>query len=380
VGPTDLLRSHGVSPLVHSPGVGANLQDHLQIRSVYRLNDGAVTLNHWLRGAGSLIGQALLGFQYVFIRRGPLAMAPSQFGVFARSNVKGDGTATRAATRAGSVLESPAASSPSSSSEGNRHHRDPHPSPYERDTPDLQFHLQPLSLDDLGDPSMKLHPFPGLTTSVCNLRPSSRGSVELTGPSSFHNPPNIDPNYLATKRDRTVAAAALRLARTLVLGRRSTGRGGKEQPQPEFVGGGDLSSSSVSGASPSLPVAPLASSFACLYGPIVEHFPGEQIESEEELAREAGNISTSIFHPVGTCAMGPHGGARRRRGRSVGNDDDGGSLPLPVVDERCRVFGVSQLRVCDASVMPTITSGNTNSPTMAIAEKASEMILHDNKY
>ena len=275
VGPRALLAEHGVEARVDLPGVGGNLQDHLQIRSAYRLKEGTVTLNSWKK-AGSLLGQALLGAEYALFRTGPLSMAPSQFGLFAQSSEELSGG-----------------------------------------TPDLQFHIQPLSLDDLSDPN-SMHKFPGLTTSVCNLRPSSRGRISLTGPSTM-DAPAIDPNYLDTDHDKAVAAAALRLARRLVL----------ESP-----------------------------SFARKYEP-TEHFPGTHIESDEDLAREAGNISTSIFHPVGTCAMG-----------RLDN-------PLAVVDDRLRVRGTRGLRVVDASIMPTITSGNTNSPTIAIAEKAASMMREE---
>jgi choline dehydrogenase-like flavoprotein len=199
-------------------GVGENLQDHLQIRSAYRLKEGTVTLNSWKK-AGSLAGQALLGLEYALFQTGPLSMAPSQFGIFANSERSGG-------------------------------------------SPDLQFHIQPLSLDDLSNPQ-SMHSFPGLTTSVCNLRPTSRGTVTPSGPTTQH-PPNINPNYLDTEHDQLVAADALRLARRLVLESKSF----REKYIPS------------------------------------EHFPGLHIESDDDLAREAGNISTSIFHPVGTCKMG----------------------------------------------------------------------------
>jgi choline dehydrogenase len=275
IGPAALLDAHGVTPRVDLPGVGRNLQDHLQIRSAYRLKDGTVTLNSWKK-AGSLLGQAAIGLEYALFRTGPLSMAPSQFGLFAKSSEALSGG-----------------------------------------TPDLQFHIQPLSLDDLSNPD-SMHAFPGLTTSVCNLRPTSRGDVALRGPSTLEAP-DINPNYLDTEHDRAVAAAALRLARRLVL----------DSP-----------------------------AFAEKYAP-TEHFPGMHIESDEDLAREAGNISTSIFHPVGTCQMA--------------REDN----PMGVVDAALRVRGVQGLRVVDASIMPTITSGNTNSPTIAIAEKAAGMILRD---
>ena len=210
-------------------------------------------------------------------------------------------------------------------------------------TPDLQFHIQPLSLDDLSNPT-SMHRFPGLTASVCNLRPTSRGSVCLSSPNSA-DPPTIDPNYLDTRHDRKVAAAALRLARRIVLGEDSSGDTGGRS----------------------------SSDFVEKYEP-TEHFPGLHINSDKDLAREAGNISTSIFHPVGTCMMG-----NNSQLRCVGQGETSGVASAwstnAVVDEELRVHGVGGLRVVDASIMPTITSGNTNSPVIAIAEKASKIIL-----
>lgn len=275
IGPRGLLERNGVQTRLDLPGVGSNLHDHLQIRSAYRLKEGTLTLNSWKK-AGSLLGKAAIGIEYALFRSGPLSMAPSQFGLFAKSSEELSGG-----------------------------------------TPDLQFHIQPLSLDNLSDPE-SMHSFPGLTTSVCNLRPSSRGEVSLSGPSTM-DAPLINPNYLDTEHDKKVAAASLRLARRLVL----------ESP-----------------------------TFSAKYSP-VEHFPGMHIESDEDLAREAGNISTSIFHPVGTCQMA--------------REDN----PMGVVDAALKVRGVKGLRVADASIMPTIVSGNTNSPTLAIAEKAAEMILSE---
>eukprot|EP00614_Pseudopedinella_elastica_P025601 CAMPEP_0172645794 /NCGR_PEP_ID=MMETSP1068-20121228/239913_1 /TAXON_ID=35684 /ORGANISM="Pseudopedinella elastica, Strain CCMP716" /LENGTH=579 /DNA_ID=CAMNT_0013460043 /DNA_START=292 /DNA_END=2032 /DNA_ORIENTATION=+ len=300
VGPAALLASKGVTPLLDLPGVGQNLHDHLQIRASFRLKEGTLTLNHWTK-AGSLVGQALMGAQYLLNRTGPLAMAPSQLGIFAKSSP-------------------------------------------EEQTPDLQFHVQPLSLEDLADPD-SLHKFPGITASVCNLRPTSRGALTLRSPDT-KDPPAIDPNYLDTPRDRAVAASSLRLARRLVLG--------------------NASSSSSSSSS--------SSRFAAKYAPS-EHAPGAHLESDEDLARAAGDIASSIFHPVGTCAMGASPAlptCSGRAGSSVGELPHGA-----VVDPALKVFGVANLRVADASVMPSITSGNTNSPTLAIAEKAAEMLLRD---
>ena len=259
VGPGAVLRPAGI-PVVHDlPAVGENLQDHLQLRLVYRVS-GIRTLNERAHRLTARTGMAL---QYLLFRRGPLTMAPSQLGLFARSD----------------------------------------PS---RETANLQYHVQPLSLDRFGEP---LHPFPAFTASVCNLRPESRGTVRAAGPDPFANP-EIRPNYLATPGDRQVAVDAIRLTRRIC-------------------------------AAPALaPCSPR------------EHLPGAEVESEEELVRAAGDVGTTIFHPVGTARMGP-GGA---------------------VDERLRVRGIEGLRVADASIMPTITSGNTNSPTIMIAEKAADFI------
>ena len=264
VGPGALLQEHGI-PVVHAnESVGANLQDHLQIRTVYKVKHTR-TLNEQ---ANSLFGRARMGVEYALFRRGPLTMAPSQLGAFAKSD--------------------PA-----------------------RETPDLEYHVQPLSLEKFGDP---LHPFPAFTASVCNLRPESRGAVRIKSrePAAA---PSIRPNYLATESDRLVAAEAIRLTRRICAA----------QPLARFEP--------------------------------AEFLPGPDVVSEADLAEAAGRIGTTIFHPVGTCKMG--------------NDS------LAVVDDRLRVRGVENLRVVDASIMPTITSGNTNAPVIMIAEKASEMILED---
>ena len=235
-------------------------------------------------------------------------------------------------------------------------------------TPDLQFHIQPLSLDDLSNPQ-SMHRFPGLTTSVCNLRPTSRGSVTPTS-SDTRSPPNIHPNYLDTEHDRQVAVDALRLARRLVLDSPSfRSKVSVCCSNSIFVFWSVLYHQNIIYILVNLTYILLFfmdSLFILFFFPSntqyqpTEHFPGTHIDSDEDLAREAGNISTSIFHPVGTCKMG--------------RSDD----PTSVVDDRLRVIGVIGLRVVDASIMPTITSGNTNSPTIAIAEKASRMILSDN--
>ncbi len=264
VGDAPILKANGIEVRHELPGVGGNLQDHLQLRLIFKVAN-AVTLN---QRAASFVGKAGMALDYYLRKRGPLTMAPSQLGIFARSD----------------------------------------PS---RETANLQYHVQPLSLDKFGDP---LHSFPGLTASVCNLRPESRGSVHLSGPDPTAKP-SIRPNYLSTEGDRQVAVDAIRLTRRIC-------------------------------AAPAL----------AKYTP-EEYLPGAEASTDADLARAAGDIGTTIFHPVGTCRMG----------------DD----PSAVVDTRLRVHGLEAVRVADASIMPTITSGNTNSPTMMIAEKGAEMILED---
>ncbi|EON12828.1 MULTISPECIES: GMC family oxidoreductase [Pandoraea] len=263
VGSAERLRGFGIDVVADLPGVGENLQDHLQLRSVYKLR-GVTTLN---LTANSLFGKLKIGMQYAFAQRGPMSMAPSQLGAFARSR------------------EDVA-------------------------RPDLEYHVQPLSLERFGEP---LHKFNAFTASVCNLRPTSRGNVHLTSPDA-RVAPNIAPHYLSTEADLRVAADAIRLTRRIV-------------GAPAFA----------------------------RYEPR-EYLPGPSFQSDEELMRAAGEIGTTIFHPVGTCRMG--------------RADD----PDAVVDAQLRVRGVQNLRVVDASVMPAITSGNTNSPTIMIAERASDMI------
>jgi choline dehydrogenase len=254
-------------PVRHSlVGVGRNLQDHLQLRLVYRVS-GVPTLN---MQAGTLWGRAKMATEYLLRRSGPLSMSPSQLGAFA-------------------------ASSPDVAS------------------PDLEYHVQPLSLDRFGEP---LHAFPAFTASVCHLRPSSRGLIEVLSADPAVAP-RIAPNYLATSEDRAVAVAAIRLTRRIV-------------------------------SAPAL----------AAYQP-AEYLPGVRFDTDDLLADAAGQIGTTIFHPVGTCKMGP------------------ATNPAAVVDTRLRVHGVGGLRVVDASIMPTITSGNTNSPTLMIAEKGAAMILED---
>ena len=263
VGPGRLLQEKGVEVFHHLPAVGGNLQDHLQLRTIYKVKN-TKTLNERVN---SPIQRALMGLEFALFRTGPLTSAPSHLGCFAKSNPS---------------LE----------------------------TPNLEYHIQPISTDKLGDP---LHPFPAFTASVCNLRPESRGAIELASP-DFRAQPKISLNYLSTPGDRQVAADALRLTRNIVMG---TERMKRHEPE--------------------------------------ELLPGPDLTTDEQLADAAGKIGTTIFHPVGTCRMG--------------------SDPEAVVDEQLRVRGLDGLRVVDASVMPTITSGNTAAPTMMIAEKASEMIL-----
>ena len=266
IGPGALLQDHGIALRHELAGVGENLQDHLQIRTVFKVKNTR-TLN--LR-ANSLLGRVGMGLEYFLFKRGPLTMAPSQLGCFAKSD----------------------------------------PS---RETPNLEYHVQPLSCDKLGEP---LHPFEAFTASVCNLRPESRGFIRLRSlePDAA---PVIKPNYLQAEADRRVAAEAIRLTRRICATRALA------RFEPE------------------------------------EFLPGPAVQSDEELAKAAGDIGTTIFHPVGTCKMG--------------RDE------TAVVDERLRLHGLGGLRVVDASVMPTITSGNTNAPVIMIAEKAADMVREDRR-
>ena len=269
IGPANLLQKYGITTMVNLPGVGQNLQDHLQIRSVYKV-EGVNTLNTL---SNSFWGKAKIGMEYAFKRSGPMSMAPSQLGAFTRSGA-------------------------------------------DQTYPNIEYHVQPLSLDAFGEP---LHDFPAFTASVCNLNPSSRGEVNITSP-DFLSSPDIVPNYLSTEEDRKVAADSLRVTRQIVS-------------QPALA----------------------------KYKPI-EWKPGEQYQSDEELARLAGDIATTIFHPVGTASMG--------------SDDN----PLAVLDSKLRVRDgrgglVNSLWVVDASAMPSITSGNTNSPTLMMAEKAAQWLV-----
>ena len=270
VGPAAQLSKFGIPVTLDKPGVGANLHDHLQLRMIYKVS-GVKTLNETY---ASLFNRVGMGLNYAFRRRGPMTMAPSQLGAFARS----DSTQDRA---------------------------------------NIQYHVQPLSLDKFGEP---LHPFPAFTASVTNVRPTSRGALTLKSADPAASPA-ISPNYLSTPEDQRVAADSIRVTRGIV-----------RQPALQK------------------------------YSP-VEYLPGDLTGDNDEagLVKAAGDIGTTIFHPVGTARMG--------------RDDD----TRAVVDGRLRVIGIERLRVVDASVMPSITSGNTNSPTMMIAEKASAMILEDQK-
>ncbi len=268
IGAGPLLHEHGIAPRHELPGVGENLQDHLQIRAVFEVQ-GVKTLN---RSANSWWGKAAMGLEYLLRRSGPLSMAPSQLGAFTRSSP-------------------------------------------ERVWPNLEYHVQPLSLDAFGQP---LHRFNAFTASVCNLNPTSRGFVRIASKRP-QDAPRILAHYLSTDEDRQVAAASLRLTRRIA-------------------------------AMPAL----------ARYQPR-ELRPGVQYRSDEDLARLAGDIGTTIFHPVGTCRMGRAG------------------EPGAVVDARLRVQGLAGLRVADASAMPTITSGNTNAPTLMIAERAAEWVAQDDR-
>ncbi|MHC0051990.1 GMC family oxidoreductase [Actibacterium sp. D379-3] len=262
IGPGALLQQHGIEVLHEVPGIGQNLQDHLQVRCAYKMH-GAKTLNTM---AATLFGKAKISLEYALKRSGPMSMAPSQLGAFARSSP-------------------------------------------DMATPDLEYHVQPLSLEAFGG---DLHPFDAITASVCNLRPDSRGHVQITS-ADPRAAPEIMPNYLSAPRDRRVAAEAIRLTRRIMA----------QDPMAKY--------------------AP------------EEFKPGPDYENDTDLAKAAGDIATTIFHPVGTVRMGADAAA-----------------PL---DPQLRMRGIGGLRVADASVMPTITSGNTNSPTIMIAEKAAAMIL-----
>ena len=270
LGPAGLLAQHQVPVAVDLPGVGENLQDHLQIRTVYRVR-GAPTVNTLYR---NWISRAGMGLQYLVLRSGPMTMPPSTLGAFTKSD-------------------------PSLASS------------------DLEWHVQPLSLPKFGEP---LHPFGAITPSVCNLRPSSRGHVRMASADPLTNP-KIFCNYLSTDADRRIAVKGLRMTRQIM-------------------------------AAPAL----------ARYGP-QELLPGPQLVSDEELQKAAGELGTTIFHPVGTCAMGTFDARGRPRSAAT------------VLDTDCRVYRVAGLRVVDASAMPTIISGNTNAPVMLIAERVARAIV-----
>ena len=266
IGPANLLQEHGIPTVIDARGVGENLQDHLQLRMAFKVHN-AKTLNTM---ANSWLGKMKIGLEYALNRSGPMSMAPSQLGAFARSD------AAQASAN-------------------------------------IQYHVQPLSLEKFGEP---LHSFPAFTASVCNLRPTARGHVRIATSDALQAP-KITPNYLSTEEDRRVAADALRLTRRIV-------------------------------AAPAMQ----------RYSP-EEFLPGPTFQSDAELAHAAGNIGTTIFHPVGTCKMG--------------RDEDA----MAVLDPQLRVRGVAGLRVIDGSVMPLITSGNPNSPIIMIADKAAGLIRAD---
>lgn len=269
IGPGEWLRALGIDVTLDRQGVGRNLQDHLQQRAIYEVAN-VRTLNETYH---SLIGRARMGLDYALFQRGPLTMAPSQLGIFTRSSTT-----------------------------------------HER--PNIQFHVQPLSLDKFGDP---LHRFPAITVSACNLRPTSRGTIRVRSANPLDKP-LIAPRYLSTDEDRQVAADAIRLTRRLMQQKALA----RFQPK--------------------------------------ERLPGADVgDDAASLARAAGDIGTTIFHPVGSAKMG------------LASD------PLAVVDERLRVIGLSGLRVIDASIMPTITSGNTNTPTIMIAARGAAMVLEDQR-
>jgi len=264
VGPAALLQRHGIDIVHDLPGVGENLHDHLQVRLMYKVH-GVTTLN---QRANSLLGKAAMGLEYLLFKTGPLTMPPSQLGAFARSDP----------------------SQPSAN---------------------IEWHVQPLSLDKFGEP---LHPFPAITPSVCNLRPTSRGHVRIKSADPRAHPA-ITLNYLSTAEDRQVALDSMRFTRRI-----------------------------------------MAAKALAKYSPL-EWKPGPAVETDAALLAAAGDLATTIFHPVGTCKMGHDA--------------------LAAVDDRLRVHGIEGLRVIDASVMPRITSGNTNAPTVMIAEKGAEMMLAD---
>ena len=265
IGQPDVLQAAGIETRHALPGVGECLQDHLQIRLVYEVN--VPTLNDAINSFVRRIG---IGMQYVFMRKGPMSLGASQVCIFAKSM---EGLAT----------------------------------------PDIQFHFQPLSAEK---PGIEMHPFSGITSSVCQLRPESRGHIHIKTPNAGDHP-KIVPNYLSATADQLCAIRAVRFARAMTQ---------------------------TSALSPFI---------------VREHVPDNDPKTDEELLAAARSISQTIYHPTSTCKMG--------------------SDTLAVVDDRLRVHGLRGVRIADASIMPTIPSGNTNAPAIMVGEKASDMILEDRK-
>ena len=266
VGDSNKLKKNGIQTIHELKGVGKNLQDHLMFRPVYKVKN-LKSLNGKIN---SLFGNFLIGLEYLFKQSGPMTMGASQVCGFAKSD----------------------------------------PS---KETPNLQFHVQPISTDILG--ASKLHDFDGITPTVANIRPSSRGEISIVSNDSRVNP-KIKMNYLSTQDDRIVAAQGLKLVRKIML---ETETFRKYEPE--------------------------------------EYRPGVHITDDEELVKAGSEFTQTIFHPVGTCKMG--------------KDDNA------VVNDKLYMHGLKNLRVIDASIMPNITSGNTNAPTIMIAEKGAEFILNN---
>jgi choline dehydrogenase len=265
IGQGQVLKDAGVEVRHALNGVGENLQDHLQIRLVYEVN--VPTLNDAIN---RFLPRMKIGLHYVLARKGPMSLGASQVAIFAKSM------------------------------EG-------------LETPDIQFHFQPLSADK---PGIEMHDFSGVTSSVCQLRPESRGSIHIKSADASDHP-SIQPNYLSATADQLCAVRAVKFARAMT----------KTSALGRFI--------------------------------VREHVPSDDPQTDEELLETARRVSQTIYHPTSTCRMGPG--------------------PEAVVDQRLRVHGISGLRVADASIMPAIVSGNTNAPAIMIGEKASDMILEDRK-
>ena len=266
IGDSEKLKKNGIDVIHELKGVGKNLQDHLMFRPVYKVKN----LKSLNKKINSLLGNFLIGLEYIFNQSGPMTMGASQVCGFIKSDSS-------------------------------------------RETPNLQFHVQPISTDVLG--ATKMHDFEGITPTIANIRPTSRGEINIISKDSRDNP-KIKMNYLSTQEDRDVAARSLKIVRKIML---ETETFKKYEPE--------------------------------------EYRPGINIIDDEELVKAASEHSQTIFHPVGTCKMG------------IGDE--------AVVNEKLSVYGLENLRVVDASIMPNITSGNTNAPTIMIAEKASDMIIED---